>query len=186
MTEPFSAPRSGAEVYPEMQSRLEGPDARGVTLAAVDRALGYTTHASAAASPLWGRWYEAVSALPLQNLADDDLARALDAALHVPLVLPLALRRLRAPAEAGAPPERLLLAAGRAARRIRARLPQLFEETRQALKLLQASDALEELERVVPLESGPWRDVGPSMPAARDESRAADTTPVRSPHSPPY
>ena len=118
---PFSAPPSPEEAYLAAGSRS--------SLAALDQALGTTTHVQGDLDPLWGQWFQAVAHLPLEQLASDDLGRVLDGCLHLPVVLPVALARLGSSLEKGGDEvqadERLLLAVARAGRRLRRRVPDL-------------------------------------------------------------
>jgi len=194
---PFQGPRSPQDVY-----ATAGPD---VSLSDLDAACGFTTHVEGDLDRLWARWLEAIARVPLRNLADDDLARALDGGLHLPLVLPMALGRLREAADE-AVPDRLMTAAAKAARRMRPRLAALAEETRAVLDSLSrregphstessvwatppswkdaAQAALQELDRSVPLEQAPgWREppspMAPRPPA--DEFKPRDGQ-IRSPY----
>lgn len=126
---PFQGPPAAADVYARSDA--------SATLGSLDAALGYTTHVEADLDRLWARWYQAIAQVPLSNLADDDVARVLDGGVHLPVVLPLALQRIRAAFASEPPPDRLLEAAARAARRIKDRLPNLTSETRDLLESMQ-------------------------------------------------
>lgn len=184
--EPIQGPRRPEEVYAGV-----GGD---TTLAALDAACGFATRVEGDLDPLWSRWFEAISKVPLKNLADDDVARVLDSGLHLPVVLPLALGRLRDPSREEVP-DRLMMAVARASRRVRPRLAPLAEESREALRSCLergeqwqevAQAALSELERKVPLEQAwGWREPpSPMAPRPPLEEFRARSGEVRSPYPP--
>lgn len=122
----FSGPPRAADIYASV--------GEATTLAAVEKRLGFTTRGAEGAE---AAWLEAVRQVPMNALADDDLAMLLSRGMHVPLLLPLALARLKACAEAQrAPLTDLIRGCGEAARLVAGRAPELTEQTRAALRAL--------------------------------------------------
>jgi len=201
------------------EQRFDGPPApeavyaratAEATLASLDRSLGYGMHVAGDLDPLWATWYQAIARVPLKNLADDDVARVLDSAMHLPLTLPHAIARLTERNTVDTLPSRLVSAVGRAARRVKQRLPQLSEQARASLRAVGAlptgldadpaevadlraviAEALASVDATVAEENvWGWREPASSLsrrPSA-DELRAITAPspaerPVRSPYS---
>ena len=196
---PLLGPPRALEVYQSASTRH--------SLSALDRALGVTTHLQADLDPLWEQWYQAISEVPLERLADDDIGRLLDVCMHLPLVLPLSLERLRsrlatAGGEEALACERLLLSVARAGRRLRDRAPSLAQPVDVLLEDLRVKwqgeepaspcrqawvRAADELRRSVPSESvSGWREMlGAPLPSLQEHIQEGPRggSSVRSPHT---
>lgn len=129
MTEPqrpFQAPPRAADVYAQARDTW--------TLAALERRLGYTSHGAAG---LDADWLAAIRNTPMAGLADDDLGLLLSRGMHLPLLLPLGLSRLRACTQGRTPPSPVLVrGCGEAARLAAPRAPDLQRETATVLQAL--------------------------------------------------
>lgn len=191
---PFSPPPRPAEAYQQLTPLA--------SLASLDQAVGTNTHVVEDLNALWAQWYHAVAHVPVKHLADDDLGRALDACLHLPVVLPVALGRLEQhraqyQADTDLACERLLRAVAVCGRRTRARAPQLaarVEAELQAWRLILAaagstqrlwSQVWDEWSRVEPKEARlGWREGLEEQLPPVEASSAGELRSVVSPHSP--
>lgn len=123
----FRAPRRATEVYAQATAEW--------TLAAVEHRLGFS---ASAGDDLSARWLRHVLAIRMVDLDDDDLSALLTRGLHLPLLLPLALGRLRGAVESLQPPsETLILACGQAAGMLAGAVKKRFaHDTTQVLQQL--------------------------------------------------
>jgi hypothetical protein len=192
---PFLPPPKASEAYQQV-SHL-------ASLASLDQAVGTTTHLVGDLNPLWEQWYQAVAHVPLQHLADDDIGRALDACLHLPVLLPLALQRLQRHreaylADAELACARLLRAVAVAGRRARARAPQLSatvapELDAWGLLLRDSAASKSEWEQIVyewtrtdPQEARfGWRESALEPPAVELADPVSASKTIVSPHQQP-
>lgn len=111
------------------------------TLAAVEQKLGVHTRGS---TDLEEQWLSATRIRPLRDVDDEDLARLLTRGLHVPLLLPMGLSRLRAAVKSRTPPDGdLVRACGAAAWLIKRRLPEKADEAMAVLRALLQTEWLD-------------------------------------------
>lgn len=122
----IAAPPHASEVY--------GSVSDSQTLAAVEDSLGYHLEPT---DTMESQWLSATRKIPLRDIADADLARLLERGVHIPLLLPMALTRLRANAQSGKPPEEdLITASARAVQLLRVGREKYARETAAVLGTL--------------------------------------------------
>ena len=193
---PLQAPPAARDLY-----RNAPPD---TTLAALDDGLGFHAVAEPGAE-LRHLWYQSVKDMPVPSLGDEDLAAVLDEGIHLPVVLPVALERLREwPSRPSVSLVELIRACARASRWVKGSVPALGRECRVVLERIASRSeppsqatiraavvaALADLEalepppfprRVVPLPAPPT----PTPPPRQVSARASSGLPsVRNPHLP--
>lgn len=127
--EGFKAPPRAADIYASARDNW--------TLGALESQLGYTTRG---AEPMEADWLDALRAVPFAALDDDDLGALVAKGMHLPVLLPIALSRVRASQATRVPPSGALVeGCGEAARRIRSRAPDLSRETTTVLQSMLAT-----------------------------------------------
>ncbi|MHB2017098.1 MAG: contact-dependent growth inhibition system immunity protein [Candidatus Xenobia bacterium] len=106
----------------------------GLSMAELDRRLGYRLVPPGAEAPDSQRWYARIQDKPMSELSDEDVTVVLENALHLPVMIPLAITRLKATPVAGMLYEgQMMQALAAAARILRPRFPELATQVRQAL-----------------------------------------------------
>lgn len=125
----FNAPPRAADVYARARDSW--------TLGALEEQLGYTTRG---VEPMEADWLDALRPVPFAALDDDDLGGLVARGMHLPVLLPLALARLRASQTTRVPPSGTLVeGCGAAVRRIASRAPELARETTTVLQSMLAT-----------------------------------------------
>lgn len=192
----LKAPPAARDLY-----RNASPD---TSLGALDEGLGFHAVTEPGAE-LRHLWYQSVKDVPIPSLGDEDLAAVLDEGIHLPMVLPVALERLRDwPSRPSVSLVEMIRASARASRWVKGTLPALGRECRVLLERIASRSeppsqatirasvvaALADLEALepppFPRHAVPLPAPPPTAPTPRRPSpQAAVGLPsVRSPHSP--